>query len=48
MSGRKTHWFTDAAEADLMALAARWQLSRSATIAKALAQAEKGSTDGET
>ncbi len=40
MSGNKTIWQTDAAKADLEALKLRWGLSDSATIAKALKQAE--------
>ncbi len=40
MPGRMNIWLTDAAKLDLEALAALWELSRSATIAKALRQAE--------
>ncbi len=41
MPGRMNIWLTDAAKVDLEALAALWGLSRSATIAKALKQAEE-------
>ena len=48
MSGPKTIWLTDAARTDLRALALRWELSDSATIAesmkRALAEAETKET----
>ncbi|KKK71008.1 hypothetical protein LCGC14_2918240 [marine sediment metagenome] len=43
MARTKNIYLTNAAEADLRTLATRWGLSASATIARALAQAdEKG------
>ena len=43
MPGNKTIWMTDDARANLDALVARWELSDSATIAKALKQARESS-----
>ena len=43
---RKNFWLTEQANSDLDALAERWGLSKSATVARALAEAVKRALRG--